>query len=697
MHELFQKGEKMIKKIAAFFLSVSLLASFSGCTKKDADISEDSQPVSTTSVVEETTEPLTLSDDATSNKEGAVKHISPMEKITVNTGTQQKAGCVIGRADGTNTIKLKLADFIREGDYITSFTFVIHSDNGSIGEFKGGCGISVEEGSPAANNPGWFQSPDFTAPTQGSYGEITWNVPSDVAECVNPNGEILFGYWWGNTTSISLDDVICSYSRTKNVPVDGTYTEEIGTKMKYGTETGSLSISDAKLPEGCVPQVITYKISSTGNLRKFNGSVGYNSDTNCLGPEAIATYINGASAEITWFVPQATGSFTPGNGEFLFDFWWSEQQEITVDSITVKYCSSATSSNSEIIYGKPSGVAAIESMGFRSAKEIVSDIKVGWNLGNSLDSYNTGYTGRDTEIGWGNVKTTPEIIKSVKYAGFNAIRIPVTWGEHLNPGNEIDSDWLNRVQEVVDYAYNEDMYVIINMHHDDYIWFNPSSVAYNSDSKKLKEIWKQIATRFADYDDRLIFEGMDEPRNVGSSKEWSGGTEDERRIVNEYAKDFVSAVRETGGKNAERTLIVTSYAASCETIALNDVLIPSSPNIIFSVHYYAPWRFSNGSDTVFDVIGQAELTSKFNELKTKFVDNGIPVIIDEFGCVNVADQATRASYYSYYIASAKSCGIKCFVWDNGIVEGDDGYAIFERENLDWNTAILDSIIGSTDQ
>lgn len=685
----------MIKKITAFLMSASVLFSFTGCSGADEEISDESETVTATSFSEEEneTETLTLSDDATSNKEGAVKHISPMEKITVNTGTQVKVGTAIGRENGSNSIKLRLADFIREGDYITSFTFVIRSDGGNIGEFKGGYGISLTENAPVATDNGnWFQYDNFIAPTQGSYGEITLNVPSDVAEYVNPDGELFFGYYWGNTTSILLDDVICTYTRTKNVPVDGTCTKNVGTKLKYGTETGSISISDDFVPEGCVPKVVTYRISSTGNLRKFNGSVGFNSSTNCLGPDAVTMFVNGVNAEISWFVPDATGSFEPGSGEYMFDYWWSEQQEICLDSVTVKYCSANTASNSETVYGKPNDAVVVESVGFRTAKEIVSAIKVGWNLGNSLDSYNTGYTGLDTEVGWGNVRTTPEIIKSVKYAGFNAIRIPVTWGEHLLPGNKIDDVWLNRVKEVVDYAYNEGLFVIINMHHDDYIWFNPSSVAYNSDSKKLKEIWKQISEKFKDYDDRLLFEGMDEPRNVGSSKEWIGGTADERRIVNEYAKDFVNAVRETGGKNAERTLIVTSYAASCEAVALDDMIVPGGQNIIFSVHFYAPWQFSSGVDTTFDLVGQSELASKFSELKSKFVDNGIPVIIDEFGCVNVADAETRAAYYNYYITAAKSKDIKCFVWDNGIVEGKDGYAILERESLDWNIAVLEGIM-----
>ena len=152
---------------------------------------------------------------------------------------------------------------------------------------------------------------------------------------------------------------------------------------------------------------------------------------------------------------------------------------------------------------------------------------MGWNLGNTLECYDYKAWTTNAEIAWGNPSTTKDMIKSVKSAGFNAIRIPVTWGEHMS-GSTIDAAWLNRVKEVVDYAYNEDLFVILNMHHDDYIWFTPYDADYESDSAKLKSIWKQISLKFRDYGDRLLFDGMNEPRTVGSSAEWSGGTAAER-------------------------------------------------------------------------------------------------------------------------------------------------------------------------
>ena len=187
---------------------------------------------------------------------------------------------------------------------------------------------------------------------------------------------------------------------------------------------------------------------------------------------------------------------------------------------------------------------------------------------------------------------------------------------------------------------------------------------------------------------------MNEPRTVGSANEWMGGTSEERAVVSKYEQDFVDTVRASGGNNAYRSLIVTSYAASAETAAMNDLTVPNSGNIIVSIHYYAPWKFADGSETAFGDSGKSELDAKFSEIKSKFIDKGTPAIIDEFGCVKAADEATRAEYYGYYISSAKANGIKCFIWDNGVASGESSYGIFSRTALTWNESILNAIMNA---
>ncbi len=628
--------------------------------------------------------------------EAPTEHISPRETITASCGSQVTINKTIPYTEGSNTVKLPLADLIQEGDRISSFTFTIYSADGSnIGEFKGGCGISVTSGCTAATDEGWYQSENIVSPTQGTYGEIRWDVPGEIQNYISPGGELLFGYWWGNSSSIRIENVVCTYTRTADIPVDGTVTENVGQSISFDAADNTIKVPTAGfLPENAVPEAVVYNISSSGKLGKFTGAFGYTSSSGNYQSPDTAVFTDSSSLSLTWFVPAQAKSLAAKDGKLLLGYWWSEQPTVTLDSVTVKYSlGSGGSAPPTEITAEPT-TSEPASVSFRSSEEIVKTMNAGWCLGNSLDSYNTGKTGLSTETGWGNLKTTKEMISSVKSAGFNSIRIPVTWGEHMN-GETIDPEWLARVKEVVDYAYDENMFVILNMHHDDYIWFEPQDSEYDADSAKLKAIWSQIASYFIDYGDRLIFEGMNEPRTVGSANEWMGGTAEERTIIARYEQDFVDTVRKTGGNNARRSLIVTSYAASAETAAINDIIIPSGGNIIVSVHYYAPWQFSDGTVTDFSDSGKAELDAKFTELKQKFIDKGTPVIIGEFGCINAAPESVRQEYYKYYISSAKKQGIKCFVWDNNVSSGEQSFGIFNRGTLTWNEAILSGIIEGT--
>ena len=683
-----------IKRIA-LLTALAVMLSGAGCAgKKDPTEAKNKENKTETTAQEDTT--AIIEEDTT---EMATEHISPVETVSAQLGSQLTVNKTVGRANGSNTIKFPLADLIEEGDRVTSFTFTIYSDNGiNIGEFKGGCGISVDSDCAAATDEGWYQSADFTAPTQGTYGEITWTVPEELRDHIHASGEVLFGYWWGGCESIRIENVICQFERKREVPVDGMGACNVGKSVNYSDADNTVHIPLDFIPEGAVPEVVTFNVSSGGGFGKYTGAYGINSSQGYYQSGDTAVFTEGSQLELTWFVPDAAKAYLASDNELVLGYWWSKQPSVTIDKVSVKY------SEGEGYTGKLPASAATTTpktenttaassakSGFRGADEIVSQIKVGWNLGNTLDSYKTEKTGLDTETAWGNPKTTKEIIKKVKDSGFNAIRIPVTWAEHMDE-TTIQKEWLDRVQEVVDYAYNEGMFVIVNMHHDDYIWFEPQPGSYNGDSMRLQYIWEQIAERFKGYDDKLLFEGMNEPRTVGSAMEWMGGTAEERSIVNKYAQVFVDTVRASGGNNANRTLIVPTYAASAESIALNEMSVPSGKNIILSVHYYAPWKFSDGTETAFTDSGKTEIDSKFEELNQKFVSKGIPVLIDECGCVNSASESMRCDYYRYYISSAKSQGLKCFIWDNGKMSGESSFGLFDRGTLTWNNAILNAIM-----
>lgn len=679
----------MKNRLTTLFTAISMALTFTACenkNKSDGYVQSTFNTKARTEIKQNTEEEIT--------EEPTTLHVSPVETISAEVGTQYTVDKVIPKTDGKNTIKIPLSEFIENGDIIKSFTFIIYSGDGlDIGQFKGGCGISVTEDYPS-DDKGWYQSPDFTASTQGTYGEIKWDIPDDVSQAVSASGEVLFGYWWGNSSSVKVENVICTYTRKKDLPVDGTVSQEIGQSVNFNDAENTIRIKTADfMPENTIPQTVTFNIHSSSGLGKFTGAFGYKSSAgNYLSPDT-SVFTDGLDLSLTWFVPQKVKNIITENGEIMLGYWWSEQPEITLDSVEVKYSlgngtPTISAETSEIEKDDP--VSPEKSGEFRTSRQIADAIKVGWNLGNTFDCYDSNHTKISTETSWGNIKTTEEMINGIKDAGFNAIRIPVTWGEHMD-GNVIQTEWLDRIQEVVDYAYNNNMFVIINMHHDDYIWFNPAESEYSQDSQKLISIWEQISERFKDYGDRLLFEGMNEPRTIDSKNEWMGGTPEERAVINKYEQDFVNTVRASGGNNSERTLIITSYAASAETAAIDDVIIPDDKNIILSVHYYAPWKFSEGIDSDFTDNGKSELDNKFAELKEKFIDKGTPVIIGEFGCVNATDNATRAEYYNYYISSAKANGIKCFVWDNGKSSGESSFGLFNRGNLSWNEEILNGI------
>lgn len=703
----------MKKKISALLIAAAMALSFAGCSDSDdskssktdseSSASETTESADEENSAEETKAEETEPETEAPTPEPTTVHVSPVETVSASVGAQVTLDKTIQRTEGSNTLSIPLSDFIQDGDVVNSFTFVIYSDSGAnIGTFKGGCGISVNADCAAATDEGWYQSADFTAQTEGAYGEIVWNVPSEISSYISAGGEVLFGYWWGGAESIRVAEVVCTYTRTAQLPVDGSSSADVKKSVGYNDADNVIRVPSSDLvPDGNIPQAVTFNISSSGALGKFTGAFGFESSEGHYMSGDTAVFTNGSSLSLTWFVPETARAYAREDGDFLLGYWWSDQASISLDSINVKYSfddgsdKAVSSGNAERVEvtapaGDSSAEAESDSGDFRSAAEIVSAIKVGWNLGNSLESYNYSDYSNNAETAWGNPTTTKTMIDSVKNAGFNAVRIPVTWGEHMN-GDTIDAAWMNRVQEVVDYAYDNNMFVILNMHHDDYVWFNPSESEYSSDSAKMKAIWTQVSDRFKDYGDRLIFEGMNEPRTVGSSMEWMGGTPEERAVINKYEQDFVDTVRASGGNNAHRTLLITSYAASVEDAAINDVVVPNGGNIGISLHAYAPWSFANGDSSSWN---QSELDALFSKLKSKFADKGTPVLMTEFGAVAKNSSDARAPFYEYYIAAAKKCGIKCFIWDNNLADAseDSAFGVFDRASLTWDSAILQGIM-----
>lgn len=317
-----------------------------------------------------------------------------------------------------------------------------------------------------------------------------------------------------------------------------------------------------------------------------------------------------------------------------------------------------------------------------SSAKLVEGMKIGWNLGNSLDA--RGGTGIMSEFSWGNPRTTKEMIDEILAAGFNVIRIPVTWDGHFGtaPEYKINEIWLERVKEVVDYAYEQGAYIILNTHHED--WYLPTAENREANAAQLAALWTQIAVHFENYDERLIFEGLNEPRLRETAQEWTQDKE-ASEIINEWEQVFVDAVRATGGNNKLRHLMITGYAASSARTNLEQIVLPNDDKLIISVHAYIPYSFAMDGkgtstwETQADAGGIDALMETLDEL---FVSKGTPVIIGEFGAVNKENEEERAEWAAYYLAKAGEIGVPCIWWDNNAFYGSqESFGLFSRQKL----------------
>lgn len=703
---------KWKQKTACLLAGLLSLTAMAGCSDKAAESStavEQTTTAATTTTAEaaeaDATETTTAAEAETAAAETTTTHISPVETVSTTLGTEITDLDVLLDRDGENTYQTKLSNFLQDGDTVQSFTFIFYAPDGvsDMGTYKGGCGISVSEDCAAATDENWYQSDDFSQAVNGAYAEITWDVPTSIIDDVDVDGNILIGYWWSDLQQVKLSSIVCTYTRTVEVPVDGTATISPAVTLDNETlssksepeNTAKVSVSDL-IGAGDTLQTVTFDISSSGALGKFTGAFGVSVSSDCKAAtdqnwyqtDNIVVFTQDSSVSLTWIVPDEVKDFITEDGEIMLGYWWSNQETVTWDNVSVRYSNASgvstktDSSTTETVGNIENAAVSSEQVNQMTSSEIIADMKIGWNLGNTLDSYNTDSD--DNETGWGNPKTTKAMIDTVKEAGFNAIRIPVTWGEHLSDDNVIDADYLDRVQEVVDYAMDDDLYVILNVHHDDAIWLHPTYSEQETVTETLTAIWSQLCTRFADYDHHLVFEGMNEPRVIGSDTEWTGGTAEERDVINQLFQAFVDTVRASGGLNADRTLIVTSHAQSITEVAVSAVKVPDDDHIAVSIHSYAPWDFcgtdSDRSDWGSDADRQ-ELDDNFQYLEDTFVSQGVPVVLDEFGAVDKDNTSIRADYYAYYVKSAKEHGITCFVWDNGTASE---FGLLNRKNLTWS-------------
>lgn len=345
-----------------------------------------------------------------------------------------------------------------------------------------------------------------------------------------------------------------------------------------------------------------------------------------------------------------------------------------------------------------------------NAQEWTRNVVMGWNLGNSLEC-------PKTETEWGNPKTTQAMIKAVANRGFNAIRIPVRWINHVNNTTEmaVNPEWLARVKEVVDWALAENMYVIINSHHEDWYDRNPYLSKQEENNRKLSALWTSIATYFRDYGEKLIFAGTNE-----ITVDWSAPNAEQQKVQNSYNQTFVDAVRNTGGKNYYRNLVVQTFACS-PYHGLNGFTIPTDKvegRLSVEFHYYDPYEYCGNctyyywgeaykdKGRILTSSTESTITNLFDRIYNVWMKKGLGVVLGEYGVSNhftENDKQTQMENMQYYlkcvVSEVRKHGFAAFVWDNNqFNNGSENYGIFKRwQNMEvGNTYFLKGISEGAD-
>jgi endoglucanase len=328
---------------------------------------------------------------------------------------------------------------------------------------------------------------------------------------------------------------------------------------------------------------------------------------------------------------------------------------------------------------------------------------MGWNLGNQLEASQDKVP---SETAWGNAVISEELIKLVKESGFSTVRIPVSYLSKIGeaPGYKIDEEWLDRIQEVVDYVVDNDLYAVMNIHGDGYYTVGGWLLCVDENQDEIKDkyekVWAQIAERFKDYDEHLIFESMNEVFDNTYGEPNPAGYQN----INAYNQIFVDTVRKTGSNNEKRWLLIPGWntnighTAGDKGFAIpTDSLCKADGNrLMISVHYYDPYNFTIDENIMsaktqwgkyavedYDNWGQEDYAdSQMKLLNSKFVSQGYPVVIGEMGVqdkthLSAGMNEFRRYWLEYIVKSAKNNGCIPVYWDNGW-NGKNGFGLFDR-------------------
>jgi len=342
------------------------------------------------------------------------------------------------------------------------------------------------------------------------------------------------------------------------------------------------------------------------------------------------------------------------------------------------------------------------------AIQFAMSMGIGWNLGNQMDAH---YDGVSYETGWGNKEATQQTFNGVAKAGFKTVRIPVTWMGHMGPAPTytIEKGWLDRVAELVEMAHKAGLKVIVNIHHDGFgaadtpskgfHWLNlPAAAADEEVNQRIKQqltmVWLQIAKRFVNEGEYLIFETLNEIQDGGwgnGANRTDGGAQ--YRVLNEWNQVCVNAIRAAGGQNETRYIGVPGYVTNPD-LTVENLVLPEDVvenRLMVAVHSYDPWDYAGSAQynewghTGVDVVPGSDenaYVGMLNRLYNMYVRRGVPVYFGEFGAVRrttAADEEFRLYYFRYVCKAMRDRRIPAIYWDNGNSKsGNDGFGVIDH-------------------
>lgn len=340
---------------------------------------------------------------------------------------------------------------------------------------------------------------------------------------------------------------------------------------------------------------------------------------------------------------------------------------LLIASFTLPACNFASADNMEM-----------------NIQDYVQDMQPGWNLGNTFDA-----VGED-ETAWGNPRVTQQFIQKLVEQGFKSIRIPVTFDQRMEDGPDctIDEQFLSRLDQAITWSLDENLYVMINVHHDSWIWLE-SGMQQNHDETlaRFEAIWRQLADRYADYSAKLMFESINEPRFWGTDEE-------KQAYLDELNTSFYTIVRNSGGLNDTRPLVLPTLDTGSDQHKIDALHVfikeLNDPNIIATVHYYGFWPFSVNiaGFTTFNEETKNDVITTFDRVHNTFVSDGIPVVIGEFGLLgfdtdlHAIQQGEKLKFFEFLIHDAQEKGLTHMLWDNGQHFGRSTYQWSDPELYD---------------